>query len=91
MEKINHIFKDIIEKYHLKDDFNRFQAMKIFKEIIGEKMANKILEIKIRHKILIVKFSSPSLKNDFIYKTNDILEQINRQIGEKVINNIAII
>jgi hypothetical protein len=91
MQTINNIFKDVIEKYHLKDDYNRFQAMRIFKEIVGEGIVNKILDIKVSHKILIVKFDSPSLKNDFIYKTNDILMQINQQIGEKVINNIAII
>jgi deoxyribodipyrimidine photolyase-like uncharacterized protein len=88
--KINHIIKDLIEKYHLTKDFMEYQSMQLFREKIGEEGVQNIEYIKISQKILIVKFKSPSIKNDLTYQRNKILDEINSDLGQKVINNIVI-
>ncbi len=57
-------------------------------EIVGEKIASQTEAVAIENKCLFVKASNPAWRNELIFLKSDIIKNIYKYTGKKLVNNI---
>jgi predicted nucleic acid-binding Zn ribbon protein len=85
-DAINQLFKD--EKLDVK--ISRFTVKNSWKEIVGEVIAKNTTEIFFNDKVIFITLSSAALKHELSYRKEDILNNINKFCGYRLINEIVI-
>jgi len=85
---IKDILKDLIETYHLEGKLNEVKVIHSWQKVVGEMIARHTKDLYIKNGKLFVKIDSPALKNELIYSTSTIIENLNIEAGTKVVEEV---
>lgn len=88
---LGEVIRELIETYRLEGKLNELKVIHAWESVVGKMIAKHTKDIYIRNKKLFVKVDSPALKNELIYSTSVILENLNKEAGTKVIEEIILI
>ena len=85
---IKDVLKDLIETYHLEGKLNEVKVIHSWQKVVGEMIARHTKDLYIKNGKLFVKIDSPALKNELIYSTSTIIENLNTEAGTKVVEEV---
>jgi len=85
-DAINQLFKQ--EKLDVK--ISQFTVKNSWKEIVGEMVANGTSEIYFNEKIIFVNLRSAALKHELSFRKEEIVNNINKFCGYKLVEQIVI-
>lgn len=88
---LGEVIRELIETYRLEGKLNELKVVHAWESVVGTMIAKHTKDIYIRNKKLFVKVDSPALKNELIYSTSVILENLNKEAGTQVIEEIILI
>src|SRR5688572_21334207 len=85
-DAINQLFRE--EKLDVK--ISRFTVKNSWKEIVGEVIARNTSEIFFNDKVIFVTLNSAALKHELSYRKEEIVNNINKFCGYKLVEEIVI-
>jgi predicted nucleic acid-binding Zn ribbon protein len=88
---LGEVLKELIETYRLEGKLNELKIIHAWEKVVGEMISRHTKDLRISHGKLFVKIDSPALKNELIYSTSVIIENLNTEAGCKVIEEIVFI
>ena len=92
-----HVFllKDLLPKalkaYNFDHSIDKERVEQAYRSVVGEfiVMLTRSVSYNTEKSTLYVVLSSPALKNELTYKTNDLCSAINNKLGDEVVKKIV--
>lgn len=88
-------FKDALQEMlkhtQMHGKFQEARLIASWSEVLGEAIAEKTLRLFIKDRVLYAEFSSAPLKKELLMAKAKIMVQLNKQVGENVIDEVIFI
>ena len=81
---------EFLEKYHLQDGYMRMQITNIWKESAGKMIAAYTKKVELNGNKLVIYVTSSAIKHELMMLKTDIIKQLNKAIGKKLIKEVEI-
>jgi hypothetical protein len=78
----------MLDELHLKKTFQQSQAIELWDDVVGEKLASKTEPVKIEHGKLVIKVSSPVWRNELQFHKEKIKSDLNDRLGKQIVRTI---
>lgn len=89
-EPINNIFSRFLKENGLERKYLEAKAERIWPEMMGKTVSNKTKKIYTYNGKLFVYLDSSILRNELLIMKDGIIGEINKQLGQNVINDIIL-
>lgn len=90
MERIQQPLKDLLSRLRLKEPMTGWQAVELWAETVGDRVAAHTRAASFRDGTLVVEVDSPSWMNELTYLERRIKAQLNRRLGDDVVRSIRL-
>lgn len=87
--KVGDAINEFLKQEKLDVKLSRFSVKNNWKEIVGEHVANNTLDISFNDKVLFLTLKSAALKQELAFNKEQIITNINRFCGNKLITDIV--
>ncbi|MBP7808754.1 MAG: DUF721 domain-containing protein [Bacteroidia bacterium] len=87
--KVGDAINEFLKQEKLDVKISRFTVKKNWAEIVGEHVSNNTLDISFNDTVLFLTLKSASLKQELSFNKQQIITNINRFCGSKLINDIV--
>jgi hypothetical protein len=88
-------FKEALEEMlkhsQLRQKFKQASLLASWKQMLGDDIAEKTLRLFIKDKVLYAEFASAPLKKELLMAKSKIVIQLNKHIGEHLIDEVVFI
>lgn len=91
MQSLKLTLDSLLHRYGIDNAIAQNNALNIWNDVVGEKVAKNTTPEKVEHGVVIVKVSSPAWRQELYFQKKDIINKINSVIGKKVIRDIRFI
>ena len=91
MEKLNTSIQDFLENYGLKKGVKQNSAVLYWEVVVGKKISENTEVQGVEHGTLTVSVSNPAWRQELLFKKKEIIEQLNKKIGENTIKEVRFI
>ena len=88
MNSLSTIMRKILKNPKLSKRLDNIKIIEIWNELIGSNLQKYVLDSKVYNGKLFIKLKSSTLRNEFAYKKSELLKQINKSFGKKIIDDI---
>jgi predicted nucleic acid-binding Zn ribbon protein len=88
---IGDVLGELLQQYGLTDRVKEFDAVNCWVEVVGEQIAGHTKAKDVRDGALIVEVASSAWRNELYYLKAELIEQINKKVGKKVIHDIMLV
>ena len=90
MKKLSSVIKKIVSNPKISDKLENLKIIEIWNEILGNNLQKYIIDSKVYNRKLLVKIKSSTLRNELGFKKTDLINQINKRFGKKIIDEIIL-
>lgn len=84
------VLAELVESWGIRTKILEAQAVTYWGEVAGESLSRVSEPLAIRHGTLFVSIEGSVWKHQFSFMKREILERINRRVGEEIIKDIII-
>ena len=88
MKSLSNVMRKILKNPKLSKRLDNIKIIEIWNELIGSNLQKYVLDSKVYNGKLFIKLKSSTLRNEFVYKKSELLKQINKSFGKKIIEDI---
>lgn len=81
--------RQLLERYQLAGKINEINLIASWGKVVGPLIAKHTRKLRIKDKTLFVEVDSAALRNELTYARSKLVQQLNRQVGEEVIQDIV--
>jgi len=90
MERIQRPLKDLLSRLRLEEPITGWQAVELWADTVGERVAAHARAASFRDGTLVVEVDSPSWMNELTYLERRIKAQLNQRLGDDVVRSIRL-
>tara|TARA_B100000700_G_scaffold328895_1_gene448323 strand:+ start:1822 stop:2097 length:276 start_codon:yes stop_codon:yes gene_type:complete len=91
MQQLKSAINRFLKKNGLDRGVNQQNAILIWEETVGKTIASNTTAESVEHGILTVKTTSPTWRQELIFKKQDIIQRLNTKLGNNTIREIRFI
>jgi predicted nucleic acid-binding Zn ribbon protein len=91
MESLKNILNDTLKDLGLKRGVQKYQALEVWNEIVGPKVAEVTVPQTLTGGKLFIRVKSDVWRHELLYHLPDIIVQINQKVGIKAVEEIILI
>ena len=88
IKKVSSVINDIINQDQLIDGINNIKVINIWKKIVGKNIVSYTKNIKFINGSLYIKLKSAPLRNELSYNKENLINEINEELKEKIVIKI---
>ena len=88
-QSVGQAIRDMLSSYRLNTKFDEANIMDSWERLVGKPIARRTKKLSIRNTVLFVEFDSPTMRRDFSYHKEHILNLFKSEFGEGVITEIV--
>lgn len=88
--KISEIINEFLQESGLKHKLNKSRVINYWEELMGKTIAKRTTSIYIKNKTLFVSFSSSVVKSEIMMMRKEIVDALNKHVGEIIVEKIVI-
>ncbi|MDZ7359356.1 MAG: DUF721 domain-containing protein [candidate division KSB1 bacterium] len=88
---VGEVLGELLQQFGLSDRLKEFDAVNCWAEVVGEQIASHTKAKDVRDGALVVEVSSSAWRNQLFYLKAELIEQINKKIGKKVIHDMMLV
>ncbi|MEA5260911.1 DUF721 domain-containing protein [Arcicella aquatica] len=81
--------EDMLELYKIRSKYNETYIVAYWEKIMGSPIASRTTQIYIKEGKLFIQLDSAPLRNELLMAKNKIVELINKEVGEKIIQDVV--
>lgn len=82
--------EEFIDSYHLRDKLNETKVIQAWEKTVGALIARNTRGLHITKRVLFVKVDSSALRSELMFARTKIMNNLNKEVGSKVIDDIVI-
>lgn len=83
--------EDMLEAYKIRSKFNETYIVAYWEKIMGLPIASRTTQIYIQERKLFIQLDSAPLRNELVMAKNKIVEMINKEVGQKIVDDVVFI
>jgi predicted nucleic acid-binding Zn ribbon protein len=87
-QSVGQAIRNLLNSYNLSSRFDEANLVSSWERLVGTPIAKRTRTIYIRNRVLFVEFDSPSMRHDFEFHRDHVLELFKKEFGEGVITGI---
>lgn len=87
--KVGDAINEFLKQEKLDVKLSRFAVKNSWKEIVGEHIANNTLDISFNEKVMFLTLKSAALKQELSFSKQQMIDNINRFCGYRLIEEIV--
>ncbi|MCH7731179.1 MAG: DUF721 domain-containing protein [Candidatus Marinimicrobia bacterium] len=91
MEELKKSIEILLKNVGIEIPILQNKALLIWENVVGTLISKNTLPEEVKHGILFVKTATPVWRNELIMKKEEIIKNLNKAIGKKVIKDIRFI
>ena len=90
-QSLKDVLDSFLDKAGLTTGISQQQALLCWEEVVGDTIAKNTTPEKVEHGILIVRTTTPSWRQELLFKKSQIIDKINASLGKQTIKDIRFI
>ncbi len=90
-QPLKEVINKLLEVYKLKSKLNEVRLVASWEKVMGKMISVRTKDIYIRDRKLIVVLNSPALREELSYARAKIMDMLNKEAGEKVIDEVVLL
>lgn len=90
-EMITDVLHRFMRESGLESPLNEFRILGAWHKVVGEQISKYTQELFIRNQTLFVRLTSPALKSNMMMRRQDLVQELNQEVGAYVIADITFI
>ena len=87
--RVGDAINEFLKQEKLDVKISRFTVKNSWKEIVGEHISNNTLDISFNDKVMFLTLKSTSLKQELIFSKQQMIDNVNRFCGYRLIEDIV--
>ena len=91
MQHISRAIENLLRKAGLEKGVAQQNALLVWKEVVGERVAENTTAEKIDHGVLVVRTTTPVWRQELQFQKTTITKKLNKKLGKKVVKDIRFI
>ena len=91
MQHIRHAIEKLLRKTGLEKGVAQQNALFVWSEVVGERVAENTTAEKIDHGVLMVRTTTPAWRQELQFQKNTIIKNLNKKLGKKVIKDVRFV
>ncbi|MDP6725973.1 MAG: DUF721 domain-containing protein [Candidatus Marinimicrobia bacterium] len=91
MQRLKNAIDIFLKNTGLEKGVNQNKAILIWDDVVGSKIAQNTTPEKAEHGVLTVKATSPAWRQELVFKKKEIINKLNKKLGEPIIREIKFI
>ena len=91
MQHISRAIEKLLRKAGLEKGVAQQNALFVWKEVVGERVAENTIAEKIDHGVLVVRTTTPVWRQELQFQKTTITKKLNKKLGQKVVKDIRFI
>ena len=91
MQKLKAAINNLLKAAGLDAGVAQNKALLVWDDVVGAKVSENTTPEKVEAGTLYIKASNPTLRQELVFKKEDILKKLNKKLGEKTIKEIKFI
>jgi len=88
LQKLRNTMAQLLKKYKIDKAVNQYRAINMWKEIVGETIAEKSRPTAIKNGKMFVYVKSSVWRNELIFHRERIIQNLNERLGQDTIQEI---
>lgn len=88
MKTLSQALGELIKDLGIEGEIRHNQAIQLWPEVVGKRIANISHAERIDRNILFVKVNNDSWRNELIFLKKEIIERLNKRIGKNTVKDI---
>ena len=89
-QTLKEVIDELIHAYKLREGLNEVRLRQFWEHLMGNMIAAKTLSVNLKGNILTIKLSSSVLRQELMYKRDDIKKALNEALEMEVINEVIL-
>jgi len=89
-EKLDKALISFVDQKQIKKGYYQTSIKKVWKDMMGDIVAEYTSAVRISGDKLIVEFTSASLKQEFLFKKEKLIQMVNDRMGREVVKKVII-
>ncbi|GAB6278986.1 MAG TPA: DUF721 domain-containing protein [Bacteroidales bacterium] len=85
------VIEELLRIYNLKSGLTQVKIHQIWARVVGRHIAKSTRDIRLKNGILFIQLDSPALRNELSFAKTKIIRNLNRQLGEEMIQDIVFV
>jgi predicted nucleic acid-binding Zn ribbon protein len=81
--------KELLKFYQLEGKYNETYVVANWERIMGKTIASRTEKVYFKNKLMFIKISSSTLKKDLMLSKQNIINLVNKEIGENVVEDVV--
>ena len=91
MQHIGRAIKKLLRKAGLEKGVAQQNALFVWKEVVGKRVAENTTAEKIDHGVLMVRTTTPTWRQELQLQKTTIIKKLNKKLGKKVIKDVRFV
>lgn len=90
-QNIGQAIRELLNSYNLSSKFDEATLLSSWERLVGKPLARRTKKVYIKNKVLFVEFDSPTIRKDFEFHKEEVLQLFRKEFGENLITGIIAI
>ena len=91
MQHIGRAIEKLLRKVGLEKGVAQQNALFVWKEVVGKRVAENTTAEKIDHGVLMVRTTTPTWRQELQLQKTTIIKKLNKKLGKKVIKDVRFV
>ncbi len=87
---IGNVFNKMLSEYKMESKIYEIKIMEFFNKLFSDSVSKHITKVVLKKTVLTIYIDSASLKSDFNYSKETLINQINNYLERKIIDSIEL-
>lgn len=89
-ESLGAVIEKLLKAYGLEDGYVGAEIISLWEKMMGPAIARRTQKLELKNGVLIVQITSAALRQELSYGKEKIAEQINKQLGKRVVKSVEL-
>lgn len=89
-QSLQEVIEELIQAYRLKDGLNEVRLREFWELLMGPVIASKTVTVNLNDKVLTIRLNSSVLRQELMYKREEIKKALNEALGMEVVKEIIL-
>ena len=89
-QSIGIVIKRLLKNQKLEGRLKELDALELSEELLGKNLMKYINDLSVKNGTLIIKVRSAAVRNELSYQKSEIIKKINKQVGNKILQEIIL-
>jgi len=89
-QSIGIVIKKLLKDQKLEGRLKELDILELSEELLGKNLMKYINDLSVKNGTLIIKVRSAAVRNELSYQKSEIIKKINKQVGNKILQEIIL-